>query len=372
MGLQSGGTATLNGKFVTITSAGNDSGAKFTVVGTDTANQALTETIYMTTDQLKADTPVSTTVTGTKLFKTVTKISVDSATAGNVSAGTMGNGTDEGKDITFTISRSNVNNEADSIFLSTSSGTAKEADFEGFQGKEIKFSEFETSKTVTVKAKSDAHTDDNEYFWLNLYLNKTDLQNDKSSVNNKAYINDVAIPSEHTYAITSNSSADNSDTVKEGEAITFTITRTLNGLNEKSTLFAKTFDGSANTDDYNPISSQVINFGKKELQKTVTVQTKSDALNSESTEDFYFAIFKTADDAENKNIDANWQYHKAYIKNVAAPSYTYTVKAAADYDNPIEEGNDIIFTITRVQQVQLLLSMSALCKEQPMKKIILQ
>ena len=117
----------------------------------------------------------------------------------------MGTGTDEGKDITFTISRSNVNNEADSIFLSTSSGTAKEADFEGFQGKEIKFSEFETSKTVTVKAKSDAHTDDNEYFWLNLYLNKTDLQNDKSSVNNKAYINDVAIPSQHTYAITSNS-----------------------------------------------------------------------------------------------------------------------------------------------------------------------
>ena len=56
--LQSGGTATLNGKFVTITSAGNDSGAKFTVVGTDTADQALTETIYMTTDQLKADTPV--------------------------------------------------------------------------------------------------------------------------------------------------------------------------------------------------------------------------------------------------------------------------------------------------------------------------
>ena len=138
---------------------------KFTVVGTDTANQALTETIYMTTDQLKADTPVSTTVTGTKLFKTVTKISADSATSGNVSAGTMGNGTNEGEDITFTISRSNVNNAADSIFLSTSSGTAKEADFEGFQGKEIKFSEFETSKTVTVKATSDAHTDDNEYFW---------------------------------------------------------------------------------------------------------------------------------------------------------------------------------------------------------------
>ena len=70
----------------------------------------------------------------------------------------------------------------------------------------------------------------------------------------------------------------------------------------------------------------------------------------------------TADDAENKNIDANWQYHKAYIKNVAAPSYT--VKAAADYDNPIEE---VSFSQLRVQQVQLLLSMSALCKEQPMK-----
>ena len=63
----------------------------------------------------------------------------------------------------------------------------------------------------------------------------------------------------------------------------------------------------------------MINFGKKELQKTVTVQTKSDALNSESTEDFYFAIFKTADDAENKNIDANWQYHKLILKMLLLP-----------------------------------------------------
>ena len=37
------------------------------------------------------------------IFKTVTKISADSATSGNVSAGTMGNGTNEGEDITSNL-----------------------------------------------------------------------------------------------------------------------------------------------------------------------------------------------------------------------------------------------------------------------------
>ncbi|PQM55454.1 MAG: hypothetical protein CML39_08070, partial [Rhodobacteraceae bacterium] len=337
--LNSGGTATLGGKFVSLTSAGNDSSVKFKVTGTDMSDGALTETIFGSSAQ---------TVTGTKLFKTVTKVEADAATAGNVSAGVIGDGTDEGKDITFTITRSNVNNASDKIYLSTSAGSAKETDYEGFQGKEIKFSSFETTKTVTVKAKSDSANDDNEYFWLNMYLNKTALQNDESMVNSKAYIDHVPVPTQHSYVISSNSAADNSNAVTEGNPITFTITRTKDsGSDAPSSLWVSTFAGSANEDDYKPIDKMIVDFGKKELVKTVTVQTKSDTLNSENTEDFYFAAFKTADDAENKNVEATWQYNKAYIKNVAAASYTYTVKADADYDNPVEEGNDILFTITR-------------------------
>ena len=50
----------------------------------------------------------------------------------NIEAGVIGDGTDEGKDVTFTITRTNVNNAADTIYLSTAPGTAKETDFEGF------------------------------------------------------------------------------------------------------------------------------------------------------------------------------------------------------------------------------------------------
>ena len=64
----------------------------------------------------------------------------------------------------------------------------------GFQGKELKFAAFETQKTVTVKAKSDSENDDNEYFWLNMYLNKTALENNESIVNNKAILRSYYSP----------------------------------------------------------------------------------------------------------------------------------------------------------------------------------
>ena len=58
------------------------------------------------------------------------------------------------------------------------------------------------------------------------------------------------------------------------------------------------------------------------------------------------AAYTTADDAANENITASWQYNKAFIKNVApATNYTYTVKSSADYDNPVEEGNEIILQL---------------------------
>ena len=94
------------------------------------------------------------TVTGTKLFKTVTKISPTvGATDGNIEAGVIGDGTDEGKDVT-TINRTNVNNAADTIYLSTAPGTAKETDFEGFSGKELKFAALKPQKQLLLKQKS--------------------------------------------------------------------------------------------------------------------------------------------------------------------------------------------------------------------------
>ena len=78
--LASGGSVTnAVAQKVTIASAGNDSGIKFTVVGTDATGAALTE------DVTGAN---AGTATSTGSFKTVTSVTADGNPAGNVSVGT--------------------------------------------------------------------------------------------------------------------------------------------------------------------------------------------------------------------------------------------------------------------------------------------
>ena len=76
--LSSGGIATFTtARFITITSASDDSGRTFTVIGTDVNGNAQTETI---------EGP-ATTVTGTLYFRTVTQVTVDDDTAGAITVG---------------------------------------------------------------------------------------------------------------------------------------------------------------------------------------------------------------------------------------------------------------------------------------------
>ena len=101
----------------------------------------------------------------------------------------------------------------------------------------------------------------------------------------------------------------------------FYISRTkVSGSDAASTIYVSTAPGTANNEDFTPIDKLEVNFGKKELQKTITVKTKSDKVNNESEEDFYLLAFKTFDDAENNAADASWQVNKAFIKNVSAAS----------------------------------------------------
>lgn len=84
--LSSGGVATfVAARFITITSAGADSGRTFTVTGTDVTGVAQTETITG---------PATATVTGTKYFRTVTQVSVDANTAGAITVGMANNALD--------------------------------------------------------------------------------------------------------------------------------------------------------------------------------------------------------------------------------------------------------------------------------------
>ena len=63
---------------VNITSAGNDSGRTFTVTGTNTSDGSVTDSITGAN---------AGTATGDQIFKTVTQIAINGASAGNVSAG---------------------------------------------------------------------------------------------------------------------------------------------------------------------------------------------------------------------------------------------------------------------------------------------
>ena len=69
------------GQIITILSAADDTGVTFTTVGTDANGDALTEVIT----GVNADTASST-----GYFQTVTSITTDGATTGNVSAGVLG------------------------------------------------------------------------------------------------------------------------------------------------------------------------------------------------------------------------------------------------------------------------------------------
>lgn len=82
--LATGGVATMdNPRFITITSAGDDTGKTWTVVGTNSAGNTISETIAGS----------STAVTSVLSYKTVTSISLSAASTSTVTAGTNTGGT---------------------------------------------------------------------------------------------------------------------------------------------------------------------------------------------------------------------------------------------------------------------------------------
>ena len=204
----------------------------------------------------------------------------------------------EGESATFTITRTNTGGAADTastIYISTTAGTASEDDFEVITNKEIKFAPNETTKTITVGTKKDAETDDDEYFWFDIYKTIYDAENYNYYQWDKGYIDDDASAANalnnYTYAITTTHSTSNK--VTEGGEATFTITRTkTSGSDVAATVFIKTSEGTADLDDYESISKQAIEFKANETSKTITVQTNTDDA-TEGFEYFWLDLFKS-------------------------------------------------------------------------------
>ena len=135
--------------------------------------------------------------------------------------------TEEGGDITFTITRSD-SGTASTVYLSTLGGNASNSgddiDYKPLDKSALTFAAYETVKTVTINTYSDSLAEGDEYFWLDLYKTYADAESGAYAAYASGGIKDPEEAAvDYDYTITS--SATQNSPVEEGDSITFTITR---------------------------------------------------------------------------------------------------------------------------------------------------
>ena len=114
-------------------------------------------------------------------------------------------------------------------------------------------------------------------------------------------------------------------------------------------MYLSTLGGNASNSgddiDYKPLDKSALTFAAYETVKTVTINTYSDSL-AEGDEYFWLDLYKTYADAESGAYAA---YASGGIKDPeeAAVDYDYTITSSAPVGSPVEEGSDVVFTITR-------------------------
>ena len=247
----------------------------------------------------------------------------------------------EGTLVTLAITR-NGSGTASEVFISTESGTAqKNVDFQNITRQSLQFSDFETTKYVTVQVYQDEKIEGNEFFLSNLYLNIHD-KDAHSSV--YSYIDDAAYFPEVYYSI-SNNALTPDEAITEGTPITVTVTRSRADF--VSTVYLDTHTNNETAkggSDYAPLTRQAVTFAENELTKTVTIATYQDAL-TEDIEGFYCLIYTGFSDAFSNYKD----YTYAYIKDpVGSHNFEYDISNnASTPSTAVTEGQSIIITITR-------------------------
>ena len=214
---------------------------------------------------------------------------------------TSGQGVKEGQSTTFTITRTKQsgNNAEATVYVATSEGTADTDDFDSISLMPITFSKDALVKTVTVQTNLDGENDDNEFFTLDLFKSEADWEDGNYETFGEAYIannGDAATAySAYKYTVTVDSSTNgggSSSPAKEGDEITFTIGRervdgqTIGNSDVKSTVFLSTTHATTDDEDIVSLNNKVLEFGKKETSKKVTVKTYTDN-EITSIESFY-------------------------------------------------------------------------------------
>ena len=140
---------------------------------------------------------------------------------------------------------------------------------------ELKFSEVETQKTITVKSKVDDVTDDMNFF-LDLFLTKGDAKSGNFHTYATGYIKENANAKVAADIYEYKIDLQQLEPTEEGNDIVFIITRSLINSNDaskgtSSTVYWNTFNGNADETDYDPVKLGKIEF----LIKMIIKRSKS-------------------------------------------------------------------------------------------------
>ncbi len=248
------------------------------------------------------------------------------------SAGSAADAVTEGGAVTFSIWRSGSGTES-TVHLSTRTASAGAADFVGFEARAITFAPYQTVATVTVPTNQDWWLETPEYFLLDLYLRPNDGFYATSGI---GFMKDNPTL-EYNYTIANNSPE--SLPAGEGGEVVFTVTR--NGSGSASTVYLSTVPGTAGAADYAPLDKLPVAFAEYETVKSVTVNLLTDSV-AEGGEHFWVNLYRNIADSGESG------HSQAFIKDVAAANFTYSVASSAgDIGSAVGEGGTINFTLTR-------------------------
>ena len=232
----------------------------------------------------------------------------------------------EGQTLSFTVTRSGPTDGAVSVAWATASGSAASpGDFQQGSGT-LSFAAGETAKTISVTTVDDLQAESEESFTVSL-----------SSPTGGAVIGDGSA----TGTIADNDSggdpvsfAIGDATATEGNALTFTITRS-GSTGSSHTLSYASGDSSAVAGaDYSSTSGS-LTFLSGETSKTVTVSTVNDS-TAESTEQMFLNISGASGGA---TISDPQGIGTITDDDAVAPSFA--ISDAAGY-----EGTTLVFTVT--------------------------
>lgn len=239
---------------------------------------------------------------------------------------------DEGSYFSLEIGRNGTGSVSE-VFVSTRHGTTNFKDFAAINRQEVIFNQKDALKIIQIETFSD-DVADNEFFWVDLYLNENDLE---PAYSEKVTLNDVEQLQTYEYEV---STAE----VSEGDVASFTVTR--DGSGEASTVWVATTEYTADDTDYASLKLTGVTFSAKETSKTISIQTYVDQADEGSEpEIFWLDLFRSEADYFSGNYAA---YGIGYIDDLSLSNEAdFTYEIASLSGNSVSEGSVETFVITR-------------------------